>query len=148
MSGLYPAETPCCAGAHEIKTNRPTRQSALRFTLQFTTLLHRCASPAAIGCPSQLGPESCYECNPTDRAAAVATGQQRPSWTSPPRNSAAPRRVDCGGVDLRHAPSSASNALCFIAARRQRLGQHTRRDLPRDTPHLSFHQPHALSWPP
>src|SRR6266849_5713642 len=33
----------------------------------------------------------------------AAMGQLRPSWTSPPRNSAAPRRLDYGDVDLRHA---------------------------------------------
>src|SRR6266699_2098766 len=58
----------------------------------------------------------------------------RPSSTSPPRNSAAPRRLDYGDVDLRHAHHRIKRALCFIAAGRQRLGQHTWRDLPRHAP--------------
>src|ERR1700681_8756 len=58
--------------------------------------------------------------------------QWRPSWT--PRSSAAPRRLDYGDVDLRHAHHRVKRALCFIAAGRQRLGQHTRRDLPRHAP--------------
>src|SRR5882724_11342432 len=56
------------------------------------------------------------------------------SATSPPRDSSAPRRLDCSDVDLLHAHHRIKRALCFIAAGRHRLGQHTRRDLPGDTP--------------
>ena len=48
--------------------------------------------------------------------------------------SAAPRRLDRGDVDLLHAHHRIKRALCFIAAGRQRLGQHARRDLPGDAP--------------
>ena len=58
--------------------------------------------------------------------------------TTPPCNiggtSAAPRRLDRGDVDLLHAHHRIKRALCFIAASRQRLGQHARRDLPGDVP--------------
>ena len=33
---IIPRGNSCCAGAHEIKTNRPTRQSMLRFRVQFS----------------------------------------------------------------------------------------------------------------
>src|SRR5262245_25844675 len=61
-------------------------------------------------------------------------GGQTLSWTSLSRSSAAPRRLDCGDVDLRHAHHRIKRALCFIAAGRKRLGQHPRRDLPRYAP--------------
>src|SRR5437899_2206878 len=48
--------------------------------------------------------------------------------------SAVPRRLDRGDVDLLHAHHRIKRALCFIAAGRQRLGQHARRDLPGDAP--------------
>src|SRR5260370_12273942 len=48
--------------------------------------------------------------------------------------SAGPRRLDRGDVDLLHAHHRIKRALCFIAAGRQRLGQHARRDLPGDAP--------------
>src|SRR5258708_16177025 len=48
--------------------------------------------------------------------------------------SAAPRRFDRGDVDLLHAHHGIECALCFIAAGRQRLCQHARRDLPGDAP--------------
>src|SRR6266849_6099521 len=48
--------------------------------------------------------------------------------------SAAPLRLDRGDVDLLHAHHRIKRALCFIAADRQRLGQHARRDLPGDAP--------------
>src|SRR5436190_880464 len=65
---------------------------------------------------------------------AAPTSRKRPSRTSPPRNSATPRRLDYGDLDLRHAHHRIKRALCFIAAGRQRLGQHTWRDLPRHAP--------------
>src|SRR2546428_11760214 len=48
--------------------------------------------------------------------------------------SAAPRRLDRGDVDFLHAHHRIKGALCFIAASRQRLGQHAWRDLPGDAP--------------
>src|SRR5438876_11056504 len=48
--------------------------------------------------------------------------------------SAAPRRFDRGDVDFLHAHHGIECALCFIAAGRHRLCQHTRRDLPGDAP--------------
>src|SRR5229473_1474308 len=48
--------------------------------------------------------------------------------------SAAPRRFDRGDVDFLHAHHGIECALCFVAAGRQRLCQHARRDLPGDTP--------------
>src|SRR5258708_28263591 len=48
--------------------------------------------------------------------------------------SAAPRRFDRGGVDVLHADHGIECAVCFIAAGRQRLCQHARRDLPGDAP--------------
>src|ERR1700686_5193571 len=50
------------------------------------------------------------------------------------RSRAAPRRLNRGDVDLLHAHHRIKRALCFIAAGRQRLGQHARRDLPGDAP--------------
>src|SRR5207247_6419736 len=47
---------------------------------------------------------------------------------------AAARRFDRGDVDLLHAHHGIECALCFIAAGRQRLCQHARRDLPGDAP--------------
>src|SRR5262245_47930900 len=53
----------------------------------------------------------------------------------PPKASlTAPRRLDCGDVDLSHAHHNFKRALCFIASGRQRFDQYTRRDLPRHTP--------------
>src|SRR5437016_9414399 len=49
-------------------------------------------------------------------------------------SSAAPRCLDRSDVDLRHAHHRLKRALCLIAAGRQRLGQHARRDLPGDAP--------------
>src|SRR5262249_55856438 len=66
--------------------------------------------------------------------AHVCYGPIAPSWGFSPRNLAAPRRLDCGDVDLSHAHHSFKRALCFIAAGRQRFGQYTRRDLPRHAP--------------
>src|ERR1700736_4552846 len=57
----------------------------------------------------------------------------RPTRGSTP-SSAAPRRLDRRDVDLRHAHHRRKCALCFIAAGRQRLGQHARRELPGDAP--------------
>src|SRR5262245_22510002 len=51
------------------------------------------------------------------------------SATSP-----APRRLDCGYVDLSHAHHRIERALCFVAAGSQHLGQHAWRDLPGDAP--------------
>ena len=48
--------------------------------------------------------------------------------------SAAPRRFDRGDVDFLHAHHGIECALCFIAAGRQRLCQHARRDLPGNAP--------------
>src|SRR6185437_2390601 len=50
------------------------------------------------------------------------------------RASAAPRRLNRSDVDLLHAHHRIEGAFCFTAADRQRLGQHARRDLPRDAP--------------
>src|ERR1700733_7875155 len=49
-------------------------------------------------------------------------------------NSAAARRLDCRDVYFPHCHHRIERALCFIAAGRHRLGQHTRRDLPRNAP--------------
>src|SRR4029453_3597983 len=65
--------------------------------------------------------------------AGGASGLPR-SGDSHARNLAAPRRLDCGDVDLSHAHHSFKRALCFIAAGRHRFGQYTRRDLPRHAP--------------
>src|SRR6267154_713030 len=48
--------------------------------------------------------------------------------------SAVPRRFDRGDVDFPHAHHGIECTLCFIAANRQRLCQHARRDLPGDAP--------------
>src|SRR6266566_7276679 len=48
--------------------------------------------------------------------------------------SAAPRGHDRGDVDLLHSHHRIKRPLCFIAAGRQRLGQHARRDLPGNAP--------------
>jgi len=45
-----------------------------------------------------------------------------------PRSLAAPRRLDCGDVDLSHAHHSFKSAFCFVAPSRQRFDQYTRRD--------------------
>src|SRR5262249_21613800 len=47
---------------------------------------------------------------------------------------AARRGLDRGDVNLLHSHHRIKRALCFIAAGRQRLGQHSRRDLPGDAP--------------
>src|SRR3954468_5444910 len=52
----------------------------------------------------------------------------------PAAESAAPRRLDRGDVDLLHGHHRVKRALCFIAAGCHRFGQHTRRDLPRHAP--------------
>src|ERR671930_2558524 len=49
-------------------------------------------------------------------------------------SSAPSRCLDRGDVDLLHAHHGIKRALCLIAAGRQRLGQHARRDLPGDAP--------------
>src|SRR5947207_2225843 len=51
-----------------------------------------------------------------------------------PRNSSAPRRLDGVDVDLLHGHHRIKHTLPFIAAGRNRFGQHTRRDLPRHAP--------------
>src|SRR3546814_17994093 len=56
-----------------------------------------------------------------------------PGWCNV-GTSAAPRRLDRGDGDLLHVHHRFKRALCVIAAVRQRLGQHARRDLPRDAP--------------
>src|SRR5882762_10895627 len=48
--------------------------------------------------------------------------------------SAAPGRLDRGDVDFFHGHHGRESALGFIAADRQRLRQHARRDLPGDAP--------------
>src|SRR5258705_5950841 len=48
--------------------------------------------------------------------------------------SAVPRRFDRGDVDFPHAHHGIECTLCFIAANRQRLCKHARRDLPGDAP--------------
>src|SRR5215813_9252208 len=67
-------------------------------------------------------------------SAMSALGQKRTSWGFSSRNLAAPRRLDCGDVDLSHTHHRFKGALCFIAAGRYRFGQYTRRDLPRHAP--------------
>src|SRR3546814_2540962 len=67
------------------------------------------------------------------RASPGAEDSQDPRWVNR-GTSAAPRRLDRGDVDLLHVHHRIKRALCFIAADRQRLGQHARRDLPRDAP--------------
>src|SRR6185312_4101995 len=47
---------------------------------------------------------------------------------------AAARRLDRSDVYFLHGHHRIERALCFIAADRHRLGQHTRRDLPRNAP--------------
>src|ERR1700722_9345929 len=49
-------------------------------------------------------------------------------------NSAAARRLDCSDVYFLHCHHRIEHALCFTAAGRHRLGQHTRCDLPRNAP--------------
>src|SRR5262245_31744720 len=56
-------------------------------------------------------------------------GSAPESATSP-----APCRLDRGYIDLSHAHHRIERALCFVAPGSQRLGQHARRDLPRDAP--------------
>src|SRR4029077_2313762 len=63
-----------------------------------------------------------------------AKGQKRLSRGFLPRNLAAPRRLDCGDVDLSHAHHGFKRALCFVAASCHRFGQYPRRDLPRQAP--------------
>src|SRR6476646_10844997 len=48
--------------------------------------------------------------------------------------SAAPRRLDRGDVDFPHFHHRSESALGFIAASRERVGQHARRDLPGNFP--------------
>src|SRR5229473_5065868 len=48
--------------------------------------------------------------------------------------SATPRRFDRGDVDFLHTHHGIECTLCFIAAGRQRLCQHARRNLPGDAP--------------
>jgi len=59
----------------------------------------------------------------------------------------APRRFNCGDVDLLHdhhriKHAFASSPPAAIASVRMRGVIY------QDMPHLSLHQPHALSWPP
>src|SRR5262249_4774203 len=62
------------------------------------------------------------------------------------RTSAASGRRDRGDIDLFHPHHRLECALCFIAASGERLGQHARRDLPRNAP-LVF-APAALAFLP
>jgi ribulose-5-phosphate 4-epimerase/fuculose-1-phosphate aldolase len=71
---------------------------------------------------------------PRRRGAGGDPRQLRLSWISPPRDSSAPRRLDCSDVDLLHGHHRIERALCFNAAGRQGFGQYTRRDLPRHAP--------------
>src|SRR5262245_48725529 len=64
-----------------------------------------------------------------------------------PITSAAPRGLDRGDVNLLHAHHRIKRALCFIAAGRQRLGQHARRDLPRYAPPVLAPAARALLAP-
>src|SRR6516165_11987292 len=48
--------------------------------------------------------------------------------------SAPPSRLDRGDVNFLHIHHRNKRAFCFIAAGSHRLGQHARRDLPRDAP--------------
>src|SRR5262245_38444607 len=61
--------------------------------------------------------------------------------------SAAPRRLDRGDVDFLHPYHRIESALCFIATIRNRVGQHTRRDLPGNSP-LVFAPPALTFLPP
>src|SRR3954452_24011181 len=61
------------------------------------------------------------------------TCQQRPSWT-PCLNSAAARRLDCSDVYFPHCHHRIKCAFSFIATGRHGVGQHTRRNLPRNAP--------------
>src|SRR5262249_48419555 len=67
-------------------------------------------------------------------SAMSALGQKRTSWGFSSRNLAAPRRLDCGDVDLSHTHHRFKGALCFSAPGRHRFHQDTRRDLPRHAP--------------
>src|SRR4029077_8850208 len=48
--------------------------------------------------------------------------------------SAAPRRLDRGDVDFRHSHHRLESAFGFVAASRERVGQHARRVLPGNSP--------------
>ena len=62
-------------------------------------------------------------------------------------NSAAARRLDRSDVYFPHFHHRIKRALGFVTTCRHCCGQHAGRNLPR-MPHLSLHQPQALSWPP
>src|SRR5262249_1614207 len=64
-----------------------------------------------------------------------------------PRNSAAPRRLDCGDVDF-FMPIIASNARFASSPPAAIASVRTRGVICQEIPHLSLHQPQALSWPP
>src|SRR4051812_3551380 len=49
-------------------------------------------------------------------------------------NSAAERRLDCSDVYFPHCHHRIKRAFSFIATGRHRVGQHTRRNLPRNAP--------------
>src|SRR5690606_30012648 len=55
-------------------------------------------------------------------------------WADRCASSPAARGLDGGDVDLAHPHHRLERALGFLAARRQRLHQHARRDLPGDAP--------------
>jgi hypothetical protein len=61
--------------------------------------------------------------------------------------SAAPRGLDLGDVDLLHVHHRVERALCLVATGAI-ASVSTRGVICQETPHLSLHQPHALSWPP
>src|SRR4051812_42783950 len=73
--------------------------------------------------------------SPVTRATRVTPRAGSSDLTSCSATSAtASRRLDRGDVDLLHAHHRVKRALCFIAAGREGLGQHARRDLPGDAP--------------
>src|SRR5258708_34956259 len=72
------------------------------------------------------------------RWRGVASGRPRSDSLSVERNpggrSASPRCSDSGNVDPLHRHHRLEGTLCLAATSRKRLGEHARRDLPREAP--------------
>jgi hypothetical protein len=70
---------------------------------------------------------------PLNIAARMVWGDRR-SARGRAQLLAASRRLECGDVDFIHFHHRVERALCFIAPSSERIRQHARRDLPRNSP--------------
>src|SRR3569623_2335167 len=93
----------------------------------------RRASSTATRClPTQRSHSSPGKAEQRSPAGPERQGRMKPVAEAMPLPP--PRFLDSRTVDLRHGHHPVERTFRFVAARRQRLGQHARRDLPRYAP--------------